>query len=555
MYVQFTNYQYKKLIIKYTVIRNLIIDRMDYITNIIEIIKPPGIIDVIDDQIVIEYNDIKLTYLIKKEKIEIISTDYLSYHILRLVSNKLITENETWINESLIIPNHLISEYFIILKEILETNYYNYCTICGLIHDRIGLSFITTCNNSECVNKSYHYPIDNKITEFYKSDSSTLILLFKTLFSAFNHPHVDKILVPPKIFSNISISALKSLIPKNLFENKFDELMTFIADSYDDFYLWKKINNNLVYALLINAISNNYYSIYSYRDLVNFDLKKKIILKDNVGDEINIEYYNINYSTEIENKIKSKLDNKLKYYYLYHGSPFHCWNSIIKNGLKVMSGTAFMTTGAAYGKGIYLSNQLSVSNSYAKYSPPFNYSMIGLFQITEDPESFKKSTGIYVVPDEKLLILRTLIKINKCSTNPNFYNQLDDYFIRQRTIDKSISEQNLVSLKNKRLSAELKLIEKVSEKFKVIKFSDDHEIPWLIQVYAKAEVYTVEMQFHNYPLTPPFFQLIDFKNSVKGIIDKDYKINLPMLNPSSWNISNKIVEVLEIIWTFFTNSY
>ena len=267
-----------------------------------------------------------------------------------------------------------------------------------------------------------------------------------------------------------------------------------------------------------------------------------------------IEYFNINYSTDIKNKIKSKLDNKLKYYYLYHGSPFHCWNSIIKNGLKVMSGTEFMTTGAVYGNGIYLSNNLATSVGYAKQSTPFNYSMVGLFQIIEDPEKYKKTTGIYVVPDEKILILRTLIKINKI-TNYNVYQQLDDYFIRQRTIDKSISDKNLTTLKNKRLSAELKLIEKVSDKFKVTCYSDEQENPWIIELIVKDKIYKIKMQFHNYPLIPPFFEMIDFNEIKKGIIDKDLKINLPILNPTSWNISNKIVEVLDIIWNFFNNTY
>ena len=36
---------------------------------------------------------------------------------------------------------------------------------------------------------------------------------------------------------------------------------------------------------------------------------------------------------------------------------------------------------------------------------------------------------------------------------------------------------------------------------------------------------------------------------------KELKINLPILNPSVWVISNKIIEVLEIIWNFFNTTY
>lgn len=529
---------------------------MEYLIQIIEIIKLPGKIDVLDNQILIEYNDIRLTYLVKKKEIEIICTDYLSYHILRLINNKMENKKDTWIKDFLVIQNELISEYFIILKDIFENNYYEYCTICGIKHDKPGLSYITTCNNIDCINKSYHYPILNKLIDFNKSDSTTLILLIKTLFSALNHPKVDKIFNPlPKIYSITDVKSLISLIPKNLLENKLDDLIKTISESYDDFYLWKKLNNNLIYALLINSISNNYYSMYSYRDLVNTDLKKKILIKDDPFDDVDVEYFNINYSTEIENKIKSQLDNKLKYYYLYHGSPFHCWYSIIKNGLKVMSKTEFMTTGAVYGDGIYLSDQMSMSYGYSKISPPFNYSMIGLFQIIENPETHKKTSGIFVVPNENILILRSLIKINKPPKNATFYQQLNDYFIRQRTIDKNISDKNLQTLKNKRLSAELKLIEKVSDKFKVVSCSDSQETPWEINLNIGDKNYKLELEFYNYPLSPPLFRILNFEKDVKGIINKDFKIILPILDPGTWSISNKIVEVLEIIWTFLNNSY
>jgi ubiquitin-protein ligase len=303
----------------------------------------------------------------------------------------------------------------------------------------------------------------------------------------------------------------------------------------------------------MNAISDNYYSMYSYRDLTSIDLKKK-----NLSTEDDIEFFNINYSTDIENDIKSKLDNTLKYYYLYHGSPFHCWYSIIKNGLKVMSGTEFMTTGAAYGNGIYLSNQLAVSYGYAIPMAPFNYTMIGLFQVTEDPQKFLKTTGIYVVPTEKILVLRTLIKINKISTGHNStatFANIDNYFIRQKTIDKYISDKNLIALKNKRLSAELKLIEKTPTKFKVTHYSDDESIPWKIELYERDKTYNLEVYFHNYPLYPPLFKFTNFLLPVKGIIDSKYKINLPLLETGIWNISNKLAEVLEIIWNFLSSTY
>ncbi|GMS80631.1 hypothetical protein PENTCL1PPCAC_2806, partial [Pristionchus entomophagus] len=45
------------------------------------------------------------------------------------------------------------------------------------------------------------------------------------------------------------------------------------------------------------------------------------------------------------------------------------WHSIIRSGLKNMSGTKYQLVGAAYGAGIYLSNASSMS---AGYSTPFD---------------------------------------------------------------------------------------------------------------------------------------------------------------------------------------
>jgi ubiquitin-protein ligase len=532
---------------------------MEYFSSIIDIIisdgNPDIKINIIGDRVIIEHIDIKLIHVIEKDYFIIQSTDYLSFHLLRLIAMKLGDVKDDWIQMQLKISHKLTTEYFFCLKNLFEINFYDYCTICGTKHDKVGLSYITTCNNKVCITKSFHYPISNKIIEFYKTDFTTLILLIKTLLSALTHPKVDKIFNPlPLIHSVHNINDLISIIPKNLLENKLDDLLALISESYDDFYLWKNLNNNLVYALIINAISNNYYSMYSFRDLVNHNLKK-IIVKDDPIDTVDIEYFNINYSTEIENKIKLKLDDKLKYYYLYHGSPFYCWYSIIKNGLKVMSETEFMTTGAAYGNGIYLSDNLQISHSYAKQTPSFNYSMIGIFQITENPEKHNKTHGIYVVPDEKKLILRTLIKINKPIKTTTFYNVLNQYFIKQQSIDKNMSDHNFITLKNKRLCAELKLIDKTPEKYKVISCSDEQEIPWVIELFIKDKSYKLELQFYNYPLSPPLFRMKNFDEPIKGIIDKEYKINIPILELGIWNISNKIIEVLEIIKNFLESNY
>ncbi|GMT11414.1 hypothetical protein PFISCL1PPCAC_2711, partial [Pristionchus fissidentatus] len=58
--------------------------------------------------------------------------------------------------------------------------------------------------------------------------------------------------------------------------------------------------------------------------------------------------------------------NKTRFF--FHGSPIENWHSIIRAGLKNMSGTKYQLVGAAYGQGIYLSPFLDFAITYASRS-------------------------------------------------------------------------------------------------------------------------------------------------------------------------------------------
>ncbi|KAK2152830.1 hypothetical protein LSH36_316g01001 [Paralvinella palmiformis] len=56
--------------------------------------------------------------------------------------------------------------------------------------------------------------------------------------------------------------------------------------------------------------------------------------------------------------------------FAFHGSPLENWHSILRQGLINASGTRYQRHGAAYGKGIYLSPQASVSFGYSGMNQP-----------------------------------------------------------------------------------------------------------------------------------------------------------------------------------------
>lgn len=111
-----------------------------------------------------------------------------------------------------------------------------------------------------------------------------------------------------------------------------------------------------------------------------------------------------------------RLDEPIQY--LYHGSPLQNWHSIMRNGLKVMSGTPLMTTGAVYGNGIYLSDSLLISYSYSRKTYATSGIIIGVYEVYNG-DQYKKTTNIFVVPDENKLLLRYLLYFENSNKYPN----------------------------------------------------------------------------------------------------------------------------------------
>lgn len=83
----------------------------------------------------------------------------------------------------------------------------------------------------------------------------------------------------------------------------------------------------------------------------------------------------------------------------YHGSPIGKWASILRSGLINLSGTEHMSTGAAYGKGVYFSKTIDVAKGYAGN---------GIIAICEFPEPDIRDT-YYVVPDHTKIYIKYII--------------------------------------------------------------------------------------------------------------------------------------------------
>eukprot|EP00479_Gromia_sphaerica_P013772 TRINITY_DN7858_c0_g1_i1.p1 TRINITY_DN7858_c0_g1~~TRINITY_DN7858_c0_g1_i1.p1 ORF type:complete len:169 (-),score=21.84 TRINITY_DN7858_c0_g1_i1:123-629(-) len=108
--------------------------------------------------------------------------------------------------------------------------------------------------------------------------------------------------------------------------------------------------------------------------------------------------------------------------FAWHGSPLGNWNSIIREGLRNMSGTKMQLHGAAHGAGIYLAKQSSHSIGYCgtgwgrasgwkcgwkNSSLGTNVQVLALVEIVNHKNLVDKGWG-FVIPDQSWVATRFL---------------------------------------------------------------------------------------------------------------------------------------------------
>jgi len=109
---------------------------------------------------------------------------------------------------------------------------------------------------------------------------------------------------------------------------------------------------------------------------------------------------------------------------VYHGSATYNWHSISRKGLRVMSYTEGMDTGAIFGVGIYFSDKIPVARQFAQGSFTWNHSIfghglevVGVFDLVNSPDFVNTETdpdskvpdSYYVVKDSRGARLRELL--------------------------------------------------------------------------------------------------------------------------------------------------
>jgi len=130
--------------------------------------------------------------------------------------------------------------------------------------------------------------------------------------------------------------------------------------------------------------------------------------------------------------------------YAYHGSPLFKWYSIIRNGLRVLSRTALMSTGAAFGDGIYLATNPEQAAHYCQGFGGSSYpcglgaalQILGLVEYVDDPVwcTHYPLQGIVTVSEPEAVRIRYLLVYGKGgapSQNPA-WGALNDADVAER---------------------------------------------------------------------------------------------------------------------------
>jgi len=116
-------------------------------------------------------------------------------------------------------------------------------------------------------------------------------------------------------------------------------------------------------------------------------------------------------------------------FFAFHGSAFNNWHSIMRTGLKNLSGTSLMSTGQAYGSGIYMATESNTSIGYARAGSGWQKSIFtdsygtASYQCLALCEVINGYTAnpYYVVPNEEHVVTRYLFLYHSNSAPTTVY--------------------------------------------------------------------------------------------------------------------------------------
>jgi len=348
---------------------------------------------------------------------------------------------------------------------------------------------------------------------------------------------------------------------------------------FEDENKWKKfINdcNNKAFLNLIKIYENDvnlYNENKDYYEFIVMTLYTSQINLNKIKENEFLTIYSVKNNAIVEKKFENMLEVSGKSSLLFHGSYLYNWYSIIRNGIKIYSGTELQTNGNVYGNGIYLSDSIQFSERYSNCSLLSSsfFKIIGIYELIGDKNKYTKASNIFVCEDEKMLILRYIIILNKEIPNyiyselNNMLNEKNRIAVGKKIIENSKLGHQISIIENKRLKKNyVELMTNMPDYINSIELVDDNINVWIIelkmddetnkdeQVVKDMEKYNIKfikliLYFNDFPFSPPFIHIITPRfQRITGHITSGGSICAEFLTNQGWSPTRIELIVLTI---------
>lgn len=427
------------------------------------------------------------------------------------------------------------------------------------------------------------YTGENFVTQ-YKQHKEVIDFLITSAIAAIQSDRCDIIFNPyPKTWQCIfdiceivnngsKLSRVIEILNINL---NVELILRVIAESYTDKEIIEKLDINtyglIKFVLMSNKIFIKPYSLLSQEDVINVGYKVTLN-SENINVDQSVKQFKVIHTPLKEEEFKGK-DTM----FLFHGTQFSNSYSIMVNDIKIGSKSKYFLNGAAYGDGIYLSNQCSLSLGYSTNTLKKELAdkrILFIFEVVKNvaKNDWKKTEGIYVVDDENSLILRFILYFSNSSKEMNevIFNainlKLNTGKIKEQEKKQTEMEvKNIGIIRQKRLMREYGLVSK-SDPEKLgfrVKMKDDSKLDvWYLEMFRvdnenlqkqmeKLNIKFIEMEItfkDNYPFEPPFVRII-YPHFVerKGHITMGGSFCVDILTTQKWSSANSIESLMTVL--------
>ena len=369
---------------------------------------------------------------------------------------------------------------------------------------------------------------------------------------------------------------IKKLVSENNIITSLENVIDSVNKSYNDAEILERLNQK-TYELIRFILEGNKMllkadNLLCAGDIISVKTEKEAVAisEKNILEEV--IQLKVEHTALVEDRFRGRETT-----YLYHGSRSENWYSIMANGIKICSNSKYMLNGAAYGNGIYLSNDINLSLGYSNKNYTINKNstesfntILAIFQVINNPQ-WHKGGSIYVVNDENALVLRYLLVFNM--VNPLLQGIFNAINIKLNSggiqatekQKKEMEARNITTIHNKRLMREYQAIKKQDPNvlgFQIQLAEEDNLSKWMINItklenpkleeqMKRLGIHSIEIEItfkESYPIAPPFIRVVypHFKFR-SGHITIGGSLCMEMLTNQGWsptlNVENVITQI------------